>query len=199
MKNLFRKKRSAYQVEKFTGTGTVLVSNIINVAQLAQNVDPEDLIRILKRYLDHVLPIIEKHSGVVLRFEGDAVLAFWSPKHTAPSHAQLAFDAARTILDSLPDLVAKKEHVIYHVDIILGTGDMAGDFFGPAKQFEIVGKAMAIADRLSRARRIDRSLIRMSQYTANLLSHLEDLEQTESITAGYMEYLDIFIYYPAKS
>jgi class 3 adenylate cyclase len=199
MINLFRKKRLVSKLDKFTGTGTVLVSKIIDIAKLAHNIDHEDLIRILRRYLDLVVPIIEKHSGIVLRFEGDAVLAFWSPKHTAPSHAQLAFDASRAILDSLPKLISKREDVNYNVDIILGTGDITGDFFGPAKQFQIVGKAMAIADLLSRARKIDHSLIQMSQYTVNLLIHSEDIEQTETIIADGTEDLKIFTYRSAKS
>jgi len=147
----------------------VFLSDIVNVGKLTQNITPEQLVEILKRHVNHMTGIIEQYSGALLQCVGDAVLAFWHPKHSSPSHAQLAFDASREVFATLPDLFASQKHLTYDVDIVLGTGAMAGALFGPAKRFQVMGKAMAIGHRLSKARDVRGSSIRMSQYTRDLI------------------------------
>ena len=84
MKSPFRKRHSTPQTEKFSGVGTVLMGGIISVATLAEHLSHEDLIEVLKQLQNHVRSGIEKHSGTILQFAGDAVLAFWAPHVIAP-------------------------------------------------------------------------------------------------------------------
>jgi len=187
------------QPETFTGVGTVLVSDVANIEQLTEDLSPEGLIETLSRYLTHVISIVEKHAGTILKYEGDIVLAFWHPKHSNPNHAQLAFDAACEILATLPAPVTAKRHLTYGVDIVLGTGEMAGDLFGPGKRFQVVGKSMAIVDRLSKADTLEGSSIRMSQYTVELLSATEGIEQAGEISRDGLDTLKVFTYHPANN
>lgn len=194
MKNLFTKKRKGPQLKKFAGEGTVLMSSIIEIQTLLEQLETENLINILNGYLDLVLPTIQKHSGVVHRFEADTVLAFWPSSHENPNHAQLAFDASCEILNSLPNTNAQHEDVDYSVAIVLGTGKMSGDFCGPNKQFQLIGNAMAIAERISRLKTITNSSIYFSQHTLHLLKPIPELEEIEVSTKDNLEDLIIFRY-----
>ena len=186
-------------MKKFTGIGTVFISDIINVDKLAEYCGPEDFIKVLSEHIKHVCAIVEKHSGIILQYEGDVVSAFWHPHHTNPSHAQLAFDASCEVLALLPELVARQNHVAYDLDIVLGTGEMTGDVFGPIKQFQVVGKAVAVAERLSKARALHGSSIRMSQYTVDLIRSRKGIEETGSISRDNSEDLRIFTYCSANN
>jgi class 3 adenylate cyclase len=180
MRNPLSKARQSPRIRKFSGVGTILMSHIINADDLLQSVAPEDSIEILSRYVKLVCSSIEKHRGVVLQFQADWVLAFWYPHHVHPSHAQLAFDAAGDILDSLPNLCGKNSES-YNIEIVLGTGAMAGDFLPPTRQFQIVGKALDVAEHLSRASTTKGSQICLSQYTADLIATPRKLEKIGSI------------------
>ena len=186
------------QPETFTGVGTVFVSDVINVEQLIEHLGPEGLIKALSRYLTYVISIVEKHAGTILKYEGDVVFAFWHPKHNNPNHAQLAFDASCEILATLPEPVTSQRHLSYGVDIVLGTGEMAGDLSGPGKRFQVVGKSMAFVDRLSKSRTLKGSSIWMSQYSVELLSHRDGIEQTGEIRGDGLETLKVFTYHPAN-
>ena len=186
------------QSEKFTGVGTVFISDVVNVAKVAGEHGPVELVGILKRHLTHVSDLVERYGGNVVQFVGDAVLAFWHPKETDPSHAQLAFDASIQILSTLPELLRSQGSVTYDIDIALGTGEMAGDIFGPGKRFQVVGKAMSIADRLSKAGPRRCSSIRMSQHTLALLRPVEGIRETGTIARDHLDDLTVFTYYSAN-
>jgi adenylate cyclase len=183
---------------KFTGIGTVFMSDIINVSNLAKDLDPISLIDILKRHLNYITRIVEKHKGFVQQFEGDAVLAFWHPKHINPSHAQIAFDASCEIISNLPGLVSSHKNLTYDVDIVLGTGEMAGDLFGPGNVFQVIGMAMSIADRLSKQRNSRISCVRMSQYTLDLINPKDGIGQIGTIIRDNLDDLKVFMYCPAN-
>ena len=187
------------QPEKFEGVGTVFMSDVFNFTKLTEHLTPEELVEILNQYLFHVTTIIEKHAGIVLQYEGDTVLALWHPEHNNPNHAQLAFDASREILITLPDLVASQKHLPYNVGIVLGTGDMIGDFFSPANRYQVIGKAMAIVSRINKIPKPRGSAIRMSQYTLNLINPEEGTEETETIRRDKLEDLKVFTYFPVNN
>ncbi len=186
------------QLDKFIGVGTVFISDVINISRFAEQITVPELVDFFKRHLSYVSKIIEKHAGIILRWEGDTVLAFWHPQHRNPSHAQLAFNASCEILSMLPGFDTLRTHLTYDVDITLGTGDMAGDFFGPGKIFQVVGEVMAIADRLSRARKIHGSSIRMSQYTLELINPREGIIESGTISRSNLESLKVFTYNPTN-
>lgn len=188
---------SSFPME-FTGVGTVLISEIINAGTLAESLASADWIAAMEQCLNSICDSVLRHSGGLLRFVGDTVVAFWAPRHTNPNHAQLAFNASCEILASVPDLLACKQHARCELQIVLGTGDMAGAFLGPTREYQIVGKAMIIAERLSNARDSRRSLVRMSQYTVDLINTPVSLEETGSIHRENLEDLRIFTYRPAN-
>lgn len=64
---------------------TILYSDIRGFTGFSQNQEPEDVVRILNEYFDKMAKIItnEKYNGVVDKFIGDCVMAFFPEKEHA--------------------------------------------------------------------------------------------------------------------
>ena len=110
-----------------------------------------------------------------------SVGAHWLEKQDSGHHASSAFAAAQQMLAGLPGLLLQQRGAQYHIRVTLGTGELAGEFFGPIKQFQIVGKVRAIADRPDREPASRGSVVRMSQYTADHIEGLENLVERSRI------------------
>jgi len=196
----FKQETSVKKQPKiFNGIGTVFTSSIINIAELTENLGPERLIEFLNKYVNKAAKIIKKYSGTLLNIKADAVLAFWHPENDNSNHAQLSFDASCALLDAVNCLsVSQKETAACIADIILSTGEIAADFFGPVKQFQVVGRAMDIANIMSKDNTVSCSSVRMNQDTLDLIEKRERIEETSTIKMANLEDLKIFSYSSAR-
>ncbi len=183
-------------VTPFEGEGTVMIADIGNLAAASVGLSPIDLVTIMRRHLDFVIDHIERNGGCIEMFIGDAVAAYWRSSDAPPNHAQQSFDASCRMIDALPAFLQSQGGLSYSLDIVLGTGEMAGAFFGPENRFQVIGKAKAVAKRISTQFRHGGSSIRMSQYTRNLLADTSGIEQTGSIPRDGLEDLLVFSYSP---
>ena len=177
---------------KFTGIGTVLRTGIPNLAANMAEQPPEIILKDIRAHLDAVCILIERHSGTIVQFSGDSVLAFWHP-NTKPSHAQSAFHASKALLEYVSASSRNQESVL-RIAIALGTGVLGGEFFGPTKQFQIVGAAVSIAKRLSEVKPLPESFIRMSQYTASIIDAPGLIQEKELIERTGSDSLKLYTY-----
>ncbi|CAN5295113.1 hypothetical protein BH11PSE11_BH11PSE11_10460 [soil metagenome] len=184
---------------KFAGFGTVMMSSIARLANLEKQENPLEIVESLKRHRERIYAAIEARAGIPYQYVGGSVFAFWHPQHASPNHAQLAFDAARDILALLPSLMEEQLPLTYDVEISLGTGDMLADVFGPSQQFQIIGSAVIIADRIVKAGGTSGSAVRMSQYTADLLQKREELAETDKLGRDNLDDLRIYSFPPPQS
>jgi adenylate cyclase len=177
--------------EPFAGTGTVMLADIRSLSSTVR-LEPLAVIDALKRYQRLLCGIIEAHQGIIHQFVGDAIFAYWHPRHAEPNHAQLAFDAACAIVDAMPAHLAGNE-LRYDIMLVLGTGELKGAEFGPIRQFQIIGKGMAVADRLARFHGPGGSAIRMSQYTTALIRTTRRIDEAGTIPRDSLEDLSVFL------
>ena len=196
MFGLFRKRRDT-SPKVFTGVGTVFVCNVANVSTISGGLEPAQLADILGTHQDHIVSVVEKHHGRIVQFFGDAVLALWHPKHESPNHAQRAYDAARSAIQSLPKTLRKQKLTSCSLRDALGTGELAGGFFGPIQQYQVAGKAKSIADRLAGMPAPAGSCIRMSQYTFDLIQPQDEIVQTGTINREPLKELRVYSWSPA--
>ncbi|HEO64746.1 MAG TPA: hypothetical protein ENI73_02650, partial [Spirochaetes bacterium] len=134
-RKLFRRK--PHEIEAFVGDGTVLYTELRNW-DFFETYTPTQMIKFLNKYLTNSIEIIEQHSGTVVQYEGDVIQAFWHPQVNAINHTQSAFIGAMEILSAYKDQISKyKSYPV--LCIALGTEELRGDFFGPIRQFQILG------------------------------------------------------------
>jgi adenylate cyclase len=83
---------------------TVLMSDIRGFTTLSEKVDPAKIFEWLNEYFGVLVPIVVDHGGVVNKFDGDAMLAFFgilprmtSPKNSARAAVETALEMFRAI------------------------------------------------------------------------------------------------------
>ena len=132
---------------------TVLFSDIRGFTTMSEHMDPSSVLAMLDDYFARMSGVVKRRSGVVGKFLGDGMLAFWGAPDPTSDHAALAALAARDMLDVVGELnqerAAAGEPPI-KIGIGLHTGTVAAGMLGGALQAEytIIGDAVNVASRI---------------------------------------------------
>jgi adenylate cyclase len=89
------------RLEGQNANATVLMSDIRGFTRLAEKAEPTVVLNWLNEYFGEIVPVITKYGGVVDKFEGDAMLAFFGilPRPLPPEES--AFDACQAAVELL--------------------------------------------------------------------------------------------------
>jgi len=159
-------------------TATVMISDIRGFTTLSENEEPTTVLAWLNEYFGGLLPIISGHGGVVDKFEGDAILAFFGilprplPQKESAYQACLAAVAMLKRIDRLNDQRAANGLPPYVTGIGLNTGAVTAGGLGTADRlnYTVIGDAVNIAQRLeSMTRQFGANAIVLSENTAAAL------------------------------
>ncbi|HEX9388808.1 MAG TPA: adenylate/guanylate cyclase domain-containing protein, partial [Anaerolineales bacterium] len=133
---------------------TVLFSDIRSFTTLSEQLDPEDLIALLNRYMSQMVDVIVSHGGMVNKFGGDSLLAvFGTPinplsKHAAAAvHAALGMQAALTEFNQTQAAIGASQ---LQCGIAVATGMVvAGNVGGKERiEYTVIGDTVNLAARL---------------------------------------------------
>lgn len=140
---------------------TVLFADLEGFSGLAETLSPTSLVRLINNYLALASQPIAEHQGVIDKYIGDAVMAFWGPPFTEGDFALHACRAALAQGDKLDELRAMLPDVLglrngaprINVRIGLSTGDVVVGSIGSqfSKSFTVIGDTVNIASRLESA------------------------------------------------
>ncbi len=148
---------------------TVLFSDIRGFTAISEATPPEELVRYLNAYLGRMTDIIFEHVGVLDKYVGDAVMAFWNAPLDQPDHARHACLAALAMRDALRGMNAK--HVFgshtFRIGIGINTGDMVvGNMGGEVHtDYTVIGDSVNLASRLEGLTKEYRTEIIVSEAT----------------------------------
>ncbi|MEO9327039.1 adenylate/guanylate cyclase domain-containing protein [Gordonia aurantiaca] len=123
----------------------VLFVDIVGSTRLSQNRSPDDVAALLNAFFSIVFDVVDRHSGFVNKFEGDAALAVFGVPVEIDDPAGQALAAARDLADRL----AKS------LDIRWGIGVSYGEVFagniGHERRYEytVIGDPVNESSRLS--------------------------------------------------
>jgi adenylate cyclase len=73
---------------------TIMMTDIRGFSMLSQELDPQDCVKMLNNYFGIMTPLIQKYSGVIDEFLGDAILAIFGAPVVTENHAQQAVACA---------------------------------------------------------------------------------------------------------
>jgi len=133
---------------------TIFFSDIRGFTPIAEQLNPEDLVRLLNDYLSEMTSIIRKDQGLVDKYMGDAIMAFWGAPLDQPNHAIMACSSSLQMMDKLKELQKKwKNEGIPSFDIGIGinSGHAIVGNMGSSKRFDYT----AIGDNVNLASRIE--------------------------------------------
>lgn len=83
---------------------TVLFCDVANFTSFSETMAPESLIKLLNEYLGAMTEEISSSSGILDKYIGDAIMAFWGPPFTLGNHSLLACQAALNMQSHLGKL-----------------------------------------------------------------------------------------------
>lgn len=132
---------------------TVLFSDIAGFTNFSEKLPAEALIKILNDYLSAMTLEISRQHGILDKFIGDAIMAFWSPQLCNDKHANYACQSALAMQKKLQQLrplwVANGAPEI-NIRIGIATGEMIVGNIGSeqARSYTCIGDKVNYSSRL---------------------------------------------------
>ena len=132
---------------------TVFFSDIRGFTTLSEKIPPQELVRILNRYFTVMTAHVLENGGVVDKFIGDAIMAFWGAPIDDPDQADRAVKTALAMRMSLSKL-NEELRTAGDPEIRIGVGIFTGKAVvgnvGSSDRFDytVMGDTVNVASRL---------------------------------------------------
>ena len=132
---------------------TILFSDIRGFTTISESMTPEKLIEILNRYFTPMTQSVLDNGGMLDKYIGDAVMAFFNAPVDVEQHADAACHSALSMIEKLDALnkVFEKEGIIpIRIGIGLNTAEViVGNIGSDAKKdYTVIGDGVNLASRV---------------------------------------------------
>jgi adenylate cyclase len=149
---------------------TAFFSDIEGFTTVSEAMQPEELVAFLNDYLTRCTDLILDTGGVIDKFEGDAIIAFWNAPLDLADHPSRACDAAlrcQAACAAFREECAARGLPPIRMRVGLNTGPMVVGNMGSQKRFDftIMGDAVNLAARLEGANKVFGTYLMVSEAT----------------------------------
>jgi adenylate cyclase len=133
---------------------TVYFSDIRSFTTISEKLDdPKEIVGFLNYYMNEMVKVIEKNSGTIDKFIGDAVMAYWNAPLSIEKHADRAVESALVQIamrDTLNVVIEEKYGFCVDYGIGINTGNVVVGEVGSfgRSDYTIIGDAVNLASRL---------------------------------------------------
>ncbi len=146
----------------------VLFSDLEGFTKMSHAIPPETVARLLNRYLDMLSQVVLDHGGVIDKFVGDAVVAFWGAPIARPDDGERAARAGYAIWqagEAFRNSIEPGVPPIGKTRVGLHWGEaVVGNFGGQSRiQYTALGDSMNTASRLEAANKALESSVMASR------------------------------------
>jgi adenylate cyclase len=156
---------------------SAIFTDLRSFSTISEQLDPEQLVYLLNRYLTVMSDIIMEHKGTIDKYEGDAIIAFFGAPVHREDHAALACRSALRMKRAEEELnLAIMEDRLspapLYTRIGINTGEMVVGNMGTSNKmnYTIMGNAVNLAARLEGInKQYNTGGILISEYTRNEL------------------------------
>jgi adenylate cyclase len=166
---------------------TILFIDVRDFTPISERLTPEDLIQFLNTLFSPLTEIIQERHGVVDKYIGDSIMAFWNAPIEVPDHAALACSAAlemQAVVDHLNATDAfglrsgEAPELIVQIGIGLNTGEACVGNMGSENRFNysVVGDAVNVAARIESSCKGAGASVLISEETARAADGFAVLE-----------------------
>ena len=172
---------------------TVSFADLVGFTGLSERLTPLLMVTLLNRHFGLQALAVQEHHGVVDKFVGDSVMAFWGPPFVkAEEHAVLACRAAQAQLAALdalrrelPDLTGLRRD-LPAIDLCIGicTGEVVVGNIGSdnTRSYTVIGDTANLAARLERANRVYGTQILVGETTAKAIGSQFEMREIDTIS-----------------
>lgn len=132
---------------------TIFFSDIRGFTSLSEKMTPEELIYMLNQYLTEMTDIVMANKGMVDKYIGDAVMAFWGGLIGLKNHAESSAKASLQMITALEKINQKlKSQNLPEIKIGIGlnTGEVIIGNVGSQQRlnYTVIGDSVNLASRL---------------------------------------------------
>ncbi len=132
---------------------SVLFSDLRGFTTLSEGLSPERLVEVMNCYLHAMTEIVFEEEGVLDKYIGDAVMAFWNAPLDQADHATRAVRTALKMCKRLREMNeagAFPEGVVLRVGVGVNTGDMVVGNIGGERRYDytVIGDSVNLASRV---------------------------------------------------
>jgi adenylate cyclase len=171
---------------------TVCFADMKDFTSLSEGVTPVALVNVINRYLATMSEPIRRSGGIIDKYIGDAIMAFWGPPFTtADEQARLACEATLGQLallpsfrQSLPEVLGIKRHVP-KVDMRIGiaSGDVVVGNIGSdlSMSYTVMGDAVNVASRLESVNKVYGTHLLVNGITREMAKDTYEFREIDSI------------------
>ena len=171
---------------------TILFCDMKGFTTFSEGMTPAALVTVLNRYMTVISEPVRRHSGIIDKYIGDGIMAFWGPPFTgADEQARLACLAAldqvaalSAFRAELPDLTGLKRG-LPEIDIRIGiaTGDVVVGSIGSeqTRNYTVIGDTVNLASRLEGASKTYGTRVLISEAANRLAADAMETREIDSV------------------
>jgi class 3 adenylate cyclase len=141
---------------------TVLFCDLRGFTGTSEGMTPQGLVKVMNRYFSTMSAPIRDHEGIIDKYIGDAIMAYWGPPFTDDAaQARLASLAALKMLELVPQLRTELPELLgvrslptaFDLRIGIATGDVLVGSIGSEwmMNYTVMGDTVNLASRLEGA------------------------------------------------
>jgi class 3 adenylate cyclase len=132
---------------------TIMIADIRGFTQLTERLQPEDVVKLLNRYLCEMMDICEHYSGTVNDIVGDQLLVTFGAPHDVPDHARVAVACSidmQNTMQKINDENVREGLPELEIGIGLNTAEVVVGNIGSERRskFGVVGAGVNMASRI---------------------------------------------------
>jgi adenylate cyclase len=185
-------------------TLTIFFSDIKQFAGISEQLTAGAVVHLLNNYFGAVADVIHAHRGIIDKYIGDAVMAFWVPPFSAgDDHASDACMAALAQQDAIAELRKRLPEITgmrrSPPDLVIRMGIATGEAVvgtigsDAARSYTVIGDSVNLASRLEGINKVYGTLIVISEETFRLAQGAIEARELDLITvAGKTEPVRIY-------
>jgi class 3 adenylate cyclase len=189
---------------------TVLFCDVKGFTSTSEGMTPQGLVKVMNRYFSTMSAPIRHHQGVIDKYIGDAIMAYWGPPFAADAEqTRLACLSALEMLRLVPQLRAELPELLgvrtlpntFDIRIGIATGEVLVGSIGSElmMSYTVMGDTVNLASRLEGANKEYGGRILVSEATiAGASAAVEAREIDRLVTLGQTRALAVFEIMAAK-
>ncbi len=170
---------------------TVFFCDMKGFTALSEGMTPAGMVKIVNRYLATMSEPIRRHRGILDKYIGDAIMAFWGPPFTEPEEqAVLAclsgleqLTALEVYRAELPELMGIKRVPRIDMRIGVATGEAIVGNIGSdvSMSYTVMGDAVNLASRLEGANKAYGTRFLVNARTTKMTGELFEFREIDQI------------------
>src|SRR5215813_1367365 len=171
---------------------TILFSDLKGFTSISEQLTATSMVGLLNRYFTVVAEQIRAHQGIVEKYIGDAIVAFWTPPFSpGDTHAASAClaalahrDAVAALRPELPQLLGLRRNVPeLTVRMGLATGEVVVGTVGAptAKSFAAIGDVTNLASRLEGVNKVYGTTVILAEDTFRLAQAAIEAREIDTV------------------